>query len=137
MDAVGNKLTDQAVRLLHETLEAGGKPEEAVMRVVPMLARHFRMLYQAVFLKEAGIRNPASAPEDIREMMPKDHNLLTAGDWTQKQLTAQARFFTEAQVRACLKQVLACELATKGIEGDSTSRRLHLEMLVVRLCERR
>ena len=136
MDAVGNKRAEQAVNLLSETLAASTKPEEDVLRIISMLARHFRMLYQAIFLREQGIRDLQSIPEDVQEVLPKEHNLLGVHDFAKKRFLAQSRLFTLVEVRRCLRHVLECEVAVKGIEGDSGSRRIHLEMLIMKLCKR-
>ncbi len=136
IDAIGARKQAQAIRLLQETLMASAKPDDEVMRILAMLARHFRLLYQMAYLNEIGLNPFSKIPDDVIDMLPKEHNILETAEYARRAMAGQVRFFTMSQIRKCLKQVLATELATKGVEGEGSSRRLNLEILVMRLCER-
>lgn len=133
IDAIGAKKSGEAMRLLDETLAASPKPEYEVHRILALMARHFRMLYQLRFLTESGIRLNA-IPEEIEELMPKESSVLLLADWQRTKLLSQVGYFSSGQLRRCLRGVLECELATKGLGAETASNRLSLEMLLVKLC---
>ncbi len=137
IDAIGRKRAGRAIRLLGDTFAASGRPENEVPRILALMARHFRLLYQLRFLKTAGVRRFDSVPSELQALLPKERGALSLSDWQRRRLLDQASLFSLDQVRDCLKRVLACELATKGLGADMGSGRLNLEMLVVRLCDRR
>lgn len=134
IDAIGGKQAGEAMRLLDETLAASPKPEGEVLRILALLARNFRLLYQMRFLKEAGVRSYGSAPEEIRDLLPKDQSVLSLSEWQLRKLAPQAGCFTSAQLVQSLRAVLDCELAIKGLGAEAASNRLSLEMLLVKLC---
>lgn len=134
IDAIGARRSGEAMRLLDETLAASPKPESEVLRILAMMGRHFRMLYQLRYLKEEGIRHFGSVPEEILDLLPGEPSVLSIQDWQRNKLLAQVGYFTSAQLKACLKGVLECELAAKGLGAETASNRLSLEMLLVRLC---
>ena len=139
IDAIGAHRPGQAVHLLSETLAASSKIDSEVLRIISMLARHFRFLYQTKFLKSQNVRWFGSVPEDLREMLPegKKNNVLSTTDWQQKRFLAQADAFTLDELQEALKQILLCELAAKGLGRGEGSPRLNLETLVLKLSQRR
>ncbi|MBP6965063.1 MAG: DNA polymerase III subunit delta [Armatimonadetes bacterium] len=134
IDAIGGKQAGEAMRLLDETLAASPKPEGEVLRILALLARNFRLLYQMRFMKEAGVRSHESAPEEIRDLLPKDQSVLSLSEWQLRKLAPQTGCFTSAQLVQSLRAVLDCELAIKGLGAEAASNRLSLEMLLVKLC---
>jgi hypothetical protein len=48
-----------------------------------MLARHFRQIWQARVLLDAGCKAiaPGKVPEQLENMLPAENNLLKARDW--------------------------------------------------------
>jgi len=133
IDAIGGRQAGQAMRLLDETLAASPKPEGEVQRILALMARHFRMLYQLRFLKESGL-GFGPVPEEVSELLPKESSVLSLADWQKKKLLSQVSYFSSAHLRLCLQGVLECELATKGLGAETASNRLSLEMLLVKLC---
>lgn len=134
IDAIGSKKSGEAMRLLDETLAASPKPENEVHRILALMARHFRMLYQLRFLKESGVRQLNAVPEEIEDLLPKESSVLSLTDWQRGKMFSQVGYFSTSQLRRCLQGVLECELATKGLGAETASNRLSLEMLVVKLC---
>lgn len=134
IDAIGAKRAGEVMRLLDETLAASPKPEGDVLRILALMGRHFRMLYQLRYLKEEGIRHFGSVPEEVQELLPGEPSVLSIQDWQRNKLLGQVGYFTQVQLRACLKGVLECELAVKGLGAETASNRLSLEMLLVKLC---
>ncbi len=134
IDAIGGKKTGEAMRLLDETLAASPKPENEVHRILALMARHFRLLYQLRFLRESGVRQLNAVPEEIEQLLPNESSVLSLTDWQRKKLFEQVGYFSTAQLRRCLQGVLECELATKGLGAETASNRLSFEMLLVKLC---
>ncbi|HUV05248.1 MAG TPA: DNA polymerase III subunit delta [Armatimonadota bacterium] len=135
IDAIAARRADLAVRLLDETFSASAKPDDEVPRILALLGRHFRLLYQAKFLRTQRVRNPGSVPEELQAMLTQEHNPLYMVDWQRRKVFEQADLFSIDELRKCLKQVLARELVTKGLGERGSSPRLNLEMLVLRLSQ--
>jgi len=137
IDAIAIRRVDTAVHLLQETIAASGKPDSEVLKVLALLGKHFRLLYQTKFLvtegKQHGLYN---VQDDLREMLMRDPNPVSAPDWQKQKLLDQARHFTLEELAKSLHYVLECELAAKGQGKGSTSSRLNMDMLVVKLCQR-
>lgn len=134
IDAIGARKTGDAMSLLDETLAASPKPEGEVLRILALMARHFRMLYQLRYLRDAGVRQFGSLPEEIAELLPKEPSVLSLADWQRNKLSAQLSCFSAAQLVQCLRGVLDCELAAKGLGAETSTNRLSLEVLLARLC---
>lgn len=134
IDAIGGKKSGEAMGLLDETLAASPKPENEVHRILALMARHFRLLYQLRFLREAGVRQMGMVPEEIEQLLPNESSVLSLADWQRNKLFAQVGYFSTSQLRRCLQGVLECELATKGLGAETASNRLSFEMLLVKLC---
>jgi DNA polymerase III subunit delta len=139
IDAIAARRPDQAIQLLNETMAASARIDSEVLKIISMLAGHFRRLYQVRFLKAQGVRNFAYAPEELRELLPEDSrmNPLSMQDWQLKKFVEQSAAFSLGEIEECIKHILACELASKGIGKGDGSSRLNLEMLVFKLSQRR
>lgn len=138
IDAVAMRKADRAIQLLNETFSASAKPDTEVPRILALMGRHFRMLYQTKFLNSQGVRHLGSVPEKLQSMLMQEpkQSPVSGADWQQKRLLAQAGYFSMEQLERCLKHVLVCELAVKGLGADGGSPRLALEMLVLKLSQR-
>ena len=138
IDAVAGGQPETAVKLLDDTFAASPKPENEVLKVVSLMARHFRLLYQAKYiLMQPGVRNLESAPQEMRSSLMKEQNPLSLSSWQKDKITAQALQFTMEDLEKCLRRVLDCELAAKGISKEGGSPRLNLEILILRLSQRK
>ena len=138
IDAVAAGRTDTAIHLLSETLAASMKPDNEVPKVLALLGRHFRILYQVKYLVTAGgLRSLNNVPDELREMLLREPSPVSAPDWQKTKLMDQANHFTQEELRRCLKNILVCELAFKGQGKGSSSPRLNLEMLVLKLSQRK
>ena len=135
IDAAAARRPDLAIRLLDETLSASAKPDDEVLRILALLGKHFRRLYQAKFLRSKGVRDPVSVPDELQSMLAREHSPLTGVDWQRRKIFQQADSFSMDEIRKCSKQVLACELAVKGLGDGGSSPRLNLEMLILRLSQ--
>ena len=138
IDAVAAGQSETAVHLLNETFMASPKPDNEVMRMVSLLAKHFRLLYQVKYLMtEHKVRYLDSLPDELQSMLMREHNPISVLPWQKPKLINQANMFTLDDLRRCLKQTLLCELAVKGLGRSNASPRLNLEMLVLKLSRRK
>ncbi len=71
VDAIGERRVEKALSVLPSVLSAGGD-SGGVLRVIAMVARQFRLLWQAKVLADNGVdlRNPADAPADLAFATP-------------------------------------------------------------------
>ena len=137
IDAVAARRSDEVVRLMNDTFAASAKPDDEAPRILGLLGRHFRLLYQAKFLKMQGFGHFKSVPEELQSVLMQEYNPPSLPYWQQEKLREQANAFALDELRQALKQVLACELATKGIGSGKGSSRLSLEMLLLKLSQRK
>lgn len=138
IDALGARRADKAIDLLNETMAAVTKIDSEVLKLLSMLAKHFRMMLQVKFLRSQGVRNLGNVPEHLLELLPDDGKLnpLALSDWQLGKLAQQAESFTQDELEQALRDILTCELACKGIGDSAGSPRLHLEVLVFKLSRR-
>lgn len=138
INAIATRQPERALHMLNETLSASGRPDDEVPRVLAMIARQFRLLYQAKYIKNMTRETTASTvPEDLQAMLARDHNPLAQPDFSRRQIFEQADAFTMDELRRYLKHVLVCELSVKGLGNQGGTPRLNLEMLVLRLSQPR
>jgi DNA polymerase-3 subunit delta len=135
MDAVGSKRPALALELLHPLLHGGGgNVQGEALRTLTMLARHFRQIWQARVLMDAGCKAivPGGVPDYMAAILPSD-NILKIKDWQLAKFVAQAKNFTVKDLIRCFEKIASVDLAIKGIEGKVTDPALALELLVVEL----
>ena len=139
IDAIAMRRPHSAMRLLNETLAVSAKPDGEVPKILGMMGRHFRLLYQTKFLQTRGVRNLKAVPEELQSLLIQERKLNPAGlaDFQQKSFCEQANAFSLNEIELCMKHVLACELAVKGLGKTAASPRLSLEMLILRLSQRK
>lgn len=136
IDAIGDRRPDQALAALKILLDAG-EPEQ---RILVLLARQIRLIWQAKYLAERGFvkRSGVNVPPEVaRDLLPRDSSLNVMGQlqrpFLREKLLRQAQAFSWPALRQGLERVLAADLAFKGIEGEVDNPRLMLEMLVLTL----
>jgi DNA polymerase-3 subunit delta len=138
IDAVAAGRAEAAARLLTETLAASTKPDGEAPKILALLGRHFRILYQVRYLVNAGVSHLGSVPENLRaELMDDPSPTSIKSDWQRQKFLEQAHHFTLDELRSGLKHILDCELAVKGQSKSSSSPRLSLEMLILKLSLRK
>lgn len=138
IDAVAAGQAEVAVTLLQQTLAASAKPDREVLKIISLLARHFRLLYQTKYLETVGFgKRTDGITEYERSLLMSEKNPLAVTDWQKTKLIQQARAFTEQEIQKSLRMILECELAVKGLGTEAGSPRLNLEILVVKLSRRK
>lgn len=139
MDAVGTRKPTLAINYLHPILHGDGNDSQGeALRTLTMIARHFRSIWQARALMDAGCKviAPGKVPEHLENMLPADNNIMKLRDWQLSKFVTQARNFTMGELARCFDKILAADLTIKGIEGDIADPALALEILVVELSSR-
>jgi DNA polymerase-3 subunit delta len=139
IDAVGQKRAAEALKLLKPLLYGGGgRVEGPALRTLTMLARHFRQLWQARMLADAGCRVflPGSVPPQIEAALPSDASILKEKDWKTRKLVEQAKNFSLEDLSDAFERILGVDLALKGIEGDVSDPGLAMELLIIQLSTR-
>jgi len=138
LDAVAIRNTSLALELLYDMLGASDDLRADAARVLAMVARQFRLVWQARLLTEAGIKHFERnfVPPDIEALLPSEPNLLdvvTRQRWQEAKLAAQARSFSWEQLSRCFDAIARADAALKGIEGNIDDPRTVLELLVIEL----
>lgn len=132
IDAAVAGNTGAALRQLHLLLEGTGRPDEAIpQRILPLLSRQFRLIWQARLCVEEGT-NPTNAPESVRALFPSRPNLA-------KETYAQGRAMTAArrlsldQIRLCMQALADADARMKGaltgFKATETLERLLLQIV--------
>lgn len=132
IDAAVAGNTGAALRQLHLLLETTGKPDEAIpQRILPLLSRQFRLIWQARLCVEQGA-SPTSAPESVRALFPSRPNLAKE-TYAQSRAMGAARRLSLEQLRACLQAVADADARLKGLltgfSATETLERLLLDIV--------
>jgi len=130
-DAIGERRTGPALRLLSDLVRFHREPPP---RVLFMVARQLRQIWQAKALAEAGWRPGAAVPEQATALLPDPAAATRMPSWLYGRLRQQATRFTWDHLQAALVRVLQCDLAIKDIEGGVADPVLALELMVCDLC---
>lgn len=115
IDAIVRRQTDRALTLLGELHRYDPKPQAVAGKLLALLTRQYRMLWQAKFLVEKRVnpRDVRALPPEFAAELPSESNIVQlafkAGD-----LFSQARNYTWAELTAALELLLLCDLANKG-----------------------
>jgi DNA polymerase-3 subunit delta len=139
IDAITRRQTDRALVLLGELHHYDPKPQAVAPKLLALLSRQYRMLWQAKFLadKRVNPREVRALPPDLAAELPSEGNIASiafkAGD-----LFTLSRNYTWEELTHALDQLLICDLANKGgvteesgpYGGDLTA---NLQMLVLEL----
>lgn len=123
VDAVSEGKAALALKTLHG-LRANNEPAQ---RIMPLLARQLRLVWQAKLLAE---------DRSAADRLPTDPNFLRQAPFVQDKVRRQAARVSWGKLRRGLRLLLEKDLALKGIEGPPTNDDEALETLVAALCEK-
>jgi len=123
----------RATTLLRQLLEFSGETPE---RIVGMLGRQVRLLWEAKRLTEAARSAHRNAPAEI-PTTEEWRRGPGARDWQARRLMDMAQDLSWDDLREALEIILRWDLARKGIEGEAPSQLFCLEMAVLELCSLR
>lgn len=129
VDAVAMRDTALAMRLLQDVFASGGRAEAIVPRLMVLIARQFRLLWQMRLQMDYG--------EQASRWFPSDPNLaqlLARQRFLEKNLREQASHFSLEMLAKALHRLHQADRVLKGIdEGESDPRQV-IERLIVDLC---
>ncbi len=139
IDAITRRQTDRALVLLGELHHYDPKPQAVAPKLIALLSRQYRMLWQAKFLAEKRVnpREVKMLPPDLAAELPSEGNIAQIA-FKAADLFAMSRNYTWGELTHALDQLLLCDLANKGgvtdesgpFSGDLTA---NLQMLVMEL----
>lgn len=129
VDAIATRDARLAMRLLQDVLATGGRADAMVPRLMVLIARQFRLLWQMRLQVDYG--------EEATKWFPRDPNLaqlLSRQRFLEKSLREQAHTFSLEMLAKAFDRLHQADRVLKGIdEGESDPRRV-IERLVVDLC---
>ena len=139
IDAIARRRTDQALLLLNELHRYDPKPQAVAGKLLALLARQYRMLWQAKFLVERHI-NPKdirALPADISAELPSE-SPISQLSFKAADLFSLSRQYTWHELNTALERLLVCDLANKGgvtdeIDTFGADPARNLQMLVLEL----
>ena len=115
VDAITRRDTERALSLLSELHRYDPKPQAVAGKLLALLARQYRMLWQAKFLagKRINPRDVRALSPELAAELPTESNIaqmaFKAGD-----LFAASKNYTWAELTGALDRLLLCDLANKG-----------------------
>jgi len=130
-DAIGERRTGLALGLLGDLMRFHHQPPP---RILFMIARQFRQLWQARLLAEAGWRAGQPVPPPLSDRLPDPAAAERMPAWLYGRLRQQASRFGWPHLEYAFQRMLQCDLATKDITGAVSRPGLALELLIGDLC---
>jgi DNA polymerase III subunit delta len=131
-DAIAGGDVPAALRQLRDLVGSAQKAEDAAFsRVLPMLNRQLRLLWQARVCVDAGCL-PSNAPESVRAAFPAKPNLGSESGYRQQALISSARKVDARILARCMRIASDTDARLKGaldgFTGMDTLERMVLEM---------
>ncbi len=115
VDAIVDGNVHEALRQLRVLVGSQTKAEEAAFsRILPMLTRQIRLLWQARLCVEARCQ-PGNAPESINRMFPEKPNIAKEPPYRQSRLIAQARRTDLPTLTFCFAAISEADGKLKGL----------------------
>ncbi len=138
VDAVAAGDTEKALALLREAIPPTGQ-DQAVAQLLYLLARQFRLIWQARVLIGSGHRLDRldEVPEEWAGKLPADPNVVATvrgRDWMARKLATQARAMSEAMIVRALREIYTADCTLKGLLDRRLPPEVVIEILVCRLC---
>jgi DNA polymerase III subunit delta len=121
IDAICRRQTDRALLLLAELHRHDPKPQAVAGKLLALLARQYRMLWQAKFLAEQRVspRDVRALPPELAAELPSESNIAQLA-FKAADLFALSRAYSWEAITGALEKLLLCDLANKGGVTDET-----------------
>ncbi len=137
-DAIGKRDAAAALAALPALLPAHAKSGEGI-RVLAMISRHLRLLWQTRHLLRNGVSllSVQDCPEETVAQLPQQQNIFDAvrgRKFLARNFTEQAKSFSDGQLARAIVEVFSADMALKGQSDREMDDRMLLETLVVALC---
>ncbi len=119
VEAITKRNPNRALTLLAELHRFDPKPQAVAGKLLALLARQYRMLWQAKFLGERRVqaRDIRSLPPEIAAELPAESNIAQLA-FKAADLISQARTYAWTDLSRALDLLLLCDLANKGGAGE-------------------
>jgi DNA polymerase-3 subunit delta len=136
MDAVGRREAGRAAGILRDVL---ADRREQPGRVLWMLARQIRLIWQAKLLVERGWRPGQEVDEETAALLPQETSKNAQAQfgrrtWLARKTAEQAGALSWNQLAKAIRAIHGCDLTMKGVRGKVQDDAVALELLVVQLC---
>lgn len=129
VDAIALRDASLAMRLLQDVLASSGRADAVVPRLLVLIARQLRLLWQMRLQIDYGAQAPQWFPND-----PNLQQILARQRFLEKSLHQQAARLPLETLTRAFERLHVADRVLKGIEeGDSDPRRV-IERLVIDLC---
>jgi len=139
VEAISRKQTDRALLLLHELHRHDPKPQAVAGRLLALLLRQFRLMWQAKHLSSMGIpaRDIKFIGDEVAADLPAE-NSITQIAFKAGSLYSIVGQYSTGELSRAFDTLLLCDLANKGgvtqedaqFSGDPAS---NLQLLVLQL----
>jgi DNA polymerase-3 subunit delta len=115
VDAICRRNIDRALTLLNELHRFDPKPQAVAGRLLSLLVRQYRMIWQARFLASEGTspRELRSLPASIAEELPTENSILQV-QFKASDIFAMAQKYSFTSLQRIFDLLLQCDLANKG-----------------------
>ena len=138
VDAIAGGEAEKALGLVRELMPPTGQ-EQMAAQLIHLLARQFRLVWQAQALMGLGHRLDVlnEVPEEWAGKLPADPNVVATvrgRDWMARKIAGQARSMSQATVVRALREIYMADLTLKGLLDRRLPAEVVIEILVSRLC---
>jgi DNA polymerase-3 subunit delta len=135
VDAITRQDSNASLRLLRELLRYDPKPQSVAGRLLALLDRQFKLIWQALELQGEGINagSVRQLPSTIAEALPSEVNIVGMA-WKAPELFRLARRWDRKRLTDAFDRMLACDLANKGSGEGSEDVVANIEVLILHLC---
>ncbi len=122
IDAISKRQCDRALTLLSELHRYDPKPQAVAGKLLALLSRQYRMLWQAKYLTDRRInpREVRALPPDVAGELPTESNIAQLA-FKASELFATARIWSWSDLTEAMELLLQCDLANKGGATDETT----------------
>jgi len=137
VDAISARRSGEALSLLRAAARYESRTQVLAGRLLSLLDRQFRLLYQARELSALGIgmSELKSLPDGVAAELPAESSLVSMA-WKARSYARDATQWSRADICRAFGLLVACDAANKGDESGNEDVLANLEELVVSLCER-
>lgn len=135
VDAITQQDANSALCLLREILRYDPKPQSVAGRLLALLTRQFKLLWQAQELQQRGINAGMvrRLPSEVAAELPSEASIVGLA-WKAPDLFRMAQRWDRRKLADAFSHLLECDLANKGGGEGSQDVVTNVELLILRLC---
>jgi DNA polymerase-3 subunit delta len=135
VEAITLQNADRSLRLLRELLRYDTRPQSVAGKLIALLGRQFRLLWQAGELQRRRVPHMSlrNLPEEVLSELPAETNIRSM-TWKGRELYQQAQRWDRRRLHEAFGLLLDCDLANKGGGEGSEDVVTNIELLIIRLC---